>query len=327
MEEWLNSLIAWGTEILVRIQAISGSNLDPFWYFFSWLGYEEFYLIALPLVYWCIHKRIGAALAYMAMLSTWASDAIKYVFNIPRPADPRLRIKWPETSPSFLSGHTMSAVTNWGFVAVRARRVAMSVVAIIAMLTIPLSRMVLGVHFPQDLIGGYVVGLVFLAAFVVAEPVVARWVAARAVPVQIVVAVAAPLLLIFIHPAEPGAGYPASGAVKAMAALCGIGVGLVMERELLRFRVDGTLLRRVLRLALGLLLLGVVYVGPKMILPEDMPYRLELVAGFIRYALVGWTTAYLAPWLFVKVGLARQEDAAHPASATGPAEMRPAVRP
>jgi membrane-associated phospholipid phosphatase len=323
VEDWLKSLVPWGTEILVRIQALKLSGLDPIWYFFTWLGYAEFYLIVLPLIYWCIHKEIGAALGYLAMLASWTADAIKYTFNIPRPSDPRLVIKWPEKTPSFLSGHTVSAVANWGFLAVRFNRPLLWVVAIIAMLGIPLSRMFLGVHFPQDIIGGYVVGFILLIAFLKAEPVVARWAAARPVPVQLVLAVAFPLLLIFIHPSVPDAGYPGAIAVTTMAALTGMGVGLVMERALVNFSVQGPLLQRVLRLVLGLLLVLIIYAGPGLILPAGLPYRLQLLITYVRYGLVGWTMTFFAPWLFVKVGLAQRERRSGALPGAGDAAVQP----
>jgi len=307
MEEWLRSLIPWGTEVLVRMQGLSGSQIEPIWKFFTFLGNAEFTMFMLAIVYWCIHKRTGAALSCLSPFSTWLGDVVKYTFNIPRPADPRLRLQWVELTPSFLSGHSLSAVAIFGFVAVRFRKPAVTAICAIVIIGIAASRMFLAFHFPQDVIAGLVLGFLLLVVFSLAEPVVVRRLAAQAVPVQLVVAIAFPLLLIFVHPANPLNGLPVSGAVKSMAALVGMGIGLVMEHAWLRFRVDGTLVQRALRFLLGLLLLAVVSAGPKLILPGGPDYGTELGITFLRYGLVGWTVAFLAPWLFCRLGLAGRE--------------------
>jgi hypothetical protein len=52
----------------------------------------------------------------------------------------------------------------------------------------------------------------------------------------------------------------------------------------------------------------VFYLGPRLLLPEEMAYGLEAALRFVRYALVGWVVAFLCPWLFVLSGLAEQES-------------------
>ena len=309
MEEWLRSLIPWGTEVIVWVQSFSNPTLDTVFQAITFLGNEEFYLIVLPLVYWCLHKQIGVELAFLSMLSAWFNSVVKYLFKIPRPSDPRIRILVEETSPSFPSGHAQGAVVNWGYLAYRFRKPAFWVVAILVMLSVGLSRIVLGVHFPQDMLGGWLIGLVLLIVYVWAEPLVARWMAGQRMAIQVVLAIAVPVLLIFLHPADVEGYYPAEGAITPMGALAGFGVGVIMERAWVRFRVDGAWWRRVLRFLLGIAIVAIFYVGLRLILPEEMAYGLEAGLRFVRYGLVGWAATFLGPWLFVRLGLAGQEGA------------------
>ncbi len=308
MGEWLESLVPWGTEVIVWVQSFSNDWLDAIFKFFTSLGYEEFYLFLLPLVYWCVHKQIGVSLGYLSLLSAWANDVVKYIFKIPRPADPRLRVPMPETSPSFLSGHAQGAIVNWGYLAYRFRNRVLWVVAVVLILAIGLSRIVLGVHFPQDVIGGWLLGLILLVVYAWAAPPVGRWLERQTATVQLVLAVAVPVLLIFLHPADLEGLYPAEGSVTPMAALAGFGVGLVMERAWVRFQVGGEWLQRGLRFLLGLVIVAILYVGPRLILPEEMVHGVDIVLRFVRYALVGWAGAFLCPWLFVRLRLAEQEE-------------------
>ncbi len=306
--EWLESLMPWGTEALVAIQSYSNEWLVALFTFFTYLGYEEFYLILLPLIFWCIDKRIGAGLGYLSMLSAWLNSVVKYLFAIPRPSDPRLVIPLPETSPSFPSGHAQNAVANWGYLALRFRSRILWVAAVLIILGIGLSRMVLGVHFPQDVIGGWLIGLVLLVVYAWAEAPVRRWIAGQKMVVQLILAVAVPVLLLLLHPADTEGLYPAEGAITPMSALVGFGIGLVMERAWVRFKVDGEWWRRGLRYLVGVLLVAIVYLGPRLILPEEMPYGLEATVRFVRYVLVGWVGAFLGPWLFVRLRLAEQAE-------------------
>jgi len=307
MGGWLESLVPWGTEVLATIQSFIPQWLYPIATFFTYLGYTEFYLIALPLVFWCIDKRIGAGLGYLSLLSVWLNGLIKYLFRIPRPSDPRLYVPLPETSPSFPSGHAQNAVANWGYLALRFRNRIFTVIAVIVILCIGLSRMVLGVHFPQDVIGGWLIGILLLAVYAWAEVPVGRWIAGQKTGVQLVLAIGVPVLLIFLHPADVKGLYPAEAAVTPMSALVGFGVGLIMERAWVRFKVDGEWWRRGLRYLFGVILVAIVYAGPKLILPEGMPYGLEAATRFVRYALLGWMATFLVPWLFVRLRLAERE--------------------
>ena len=315
MDEWLESLVPWGTSVIVWVQSFVGQGVDPIFKFFTYLGREELYLVLLPLVYWCISKPIGVGLGYIVMLSTWLNCALKNIFDIarpceaPNPCDTPIRVPLPEVTYSFPSNHAQGAVANWGYLALHLRRRIGWVVAGILMLGIGLSRIVLGVHFPEDVIGGWLIGILLLVVYAWAEVPVGRWIAGQKTIVQLVLAVAVPVLLIFLHPADTQGQYPAEGAVTPMSVMVGFGIGLIMEHTWVRFKVDGEWWRRGLRYLLGVILVVIVYLGPKLLLREEMPYGLEATARFVRYALLGWVAAFLWPWLFVRLGLAGQAEA------------------
>jgi hypothetical protein len=58
----------------------------------------------------------------------------------------------------------------------------------------------------------------------------------------------------------------------------------------------------------GIIIVGLFYVGPRLIMPEGLAYGLDAVLRFVRYALVGWAATFLCPWLFVWLRLANQAD-------------------
>ena len=307
MGDWLESLVPWGTEVIVWVQSLSNPWLDAVAISFTNLGNEEFYLLALPVIYWCIHREVAVSLSYVSLLSAWLNSVIKYLFKIPRPSDPRIRILWPADQPSFPSGHAQNAVVNWGYLVYRFRKPVLWLVAVIAIVGIGLSRIVVGVHYPQDVIAGWLIGLVWLLVYVLVEPPVSRWVGQKRPVFQALLALGLPLLLIFVHPADTAGHYPAPEALTAMGALAGLGVGVVMERAWVRFRVAGVWWRRTLRYLVGITIVGLLYVVPKLLFPDDLAYGLEAPLRFVRYALVGWAVAFLAPWLFARLRLAERD--------------------
>jgi membrane-associated phospholipid phosphatase len=315
MDEWLESLVPWGTEALVQIQSYCPDWVLSFFRAITFLGQEEFYLLLLPLVYWCVNRQVGAGLGYLLMLSTWLNSVVKHIFAVPRPDDPRLRFLYRETSPSFPSGHSQSAVTNWSYLAFRYRRAWMWAGAVLLALLIGVSRMVLAVHFPQDLIGGWTIGIVLLVLFAWAEPRAIRWLGTQSRAVQLTLAILVPIALIFLHPTDADGFYPSPHAITPAAAVIGIGVGIVLERAYVRFHAGGPWHQRLLRLLVGMVIVVAIYALPKLILPDDLPHAAESVARFVRYALIGWATGFFCPWLFVRLGLApRESDAAAPST-------------
>lgn len=304
MDDWLRMMVPWGTEVIVWVQSWSNPGLDALALFLTSLGYEEFYLLLLPFIYWCIDKEIGVALGYASLLSAWSNSLLKHLFRIPRPSDPRLHVAHPETDPSFPSGHAQNAVVNWGFLAHRLNNRLLWILAVVLILGIGLSRIVLGVHFPQDVIAGWLVGLLLLVAFAWAAPRLGCWLQGKSVAMQILLAVALPLVLVLVHPADMGGRYPSETALVSMSALVGLGVGAIMERRMVDFQVKGHWWRRGLRFLIGLVAVVLCYAGPKLFLPQEMVPGLESLLRFVRYALVGWVVAFFCPWLFVRVRLA-----------------------
>lgn len=299
MHEFLMSLIPWGTEVILWVQSFSNSFLDGLFTVATFLGEEEFYLAFLPLIYWCFDKRIGIRLAYAFLLSAYLNSFLKDLFDIPRPDDHRIRFLRHETSPSFPSGHAQGAVANWGYLATQGQNSALWVVAIVLILLTSLSRVYVGVHFPQDVVGGIAIGIVYLLAF---NWVAARWggrLARLPLVAQAGLLVLFPVTLLIAHPSEDMA--------MIMGALVGLGLGFLLEGKHVGFSAQGVWWKRVLRFLVGLILVGVFYVGLKAVLPTEVAPALALALRAIRYGVVGMVGSCVSPWLFVKTGLAERK--------------------
>ncbi len=226
MEQFLG-LQTWGTDLILWVQQISSSPLDAFFRVITLLGNPEAYLIILTLIYWCVNKRWGIRLLVLAMLSSWVNEAIKSLLRLPRPDPTRVRQLVTETSFGFPSNHAQTGgVIIWGYLAAMVRRSWFTVISVIMALLIGLSRVYLGIHFPQDVIGGWLLGLVILFIWLRFEDRLASWWQRQSVRRQVGVAVLGPLALMLLLPPDRAGHYPNELGGTLAGILIGAGSGI-----------------------------------------------------------------------------------------------------
>jgi membrane-associated phospholipid phosphatase len=307
--------IGWGLDLILWFQSWRTPLIEAIGRAFAFAGSEDFYLLILPLIYWCIDAALGRRLAPLLMLSFWANAWLKAWWQRPRPffVSPQVRNVVTETGYGLPSGHTQSATTLWGAIAIEARRWWVAALVILYIILMGVSRMVVGVHYPQDVLGGLLVGLVALGLYALLEPRLGPSIGRQSLWVQIGLVLVVAALALAIHPGLVPATAPRwlaeppplddllAGAATPIGVFAGLGIGFALEVRYARFSAGGLWWKRLLRFALGLLVvvglrfgLGALFEG----LEPVLAFRL------IRYALIGLWAGFGAPWLFVKIRLA-----------------------
>lgn len=292
-----------GEHIIRTVQAHRHPALDILFAAGSFLGEEWFYLLFLPLVYWCVDTGLGRWLAYALLFSGYLNSALKYLFLTPRPPAHFWRnLVVRPSGPGFPSGHAQISATVWGTMAWRAGKKWLWAVSAVLVTLIAFSRIYNGVHYPHDVVGGLLFGVIGLGLLALVGPRLAALAAAW--PVSRVAAVTGgmALVLLFLHPPQNG-DWPAAAAVPTVATLWGMSVGFTLERDRGRFDVGGSLLRRGARFLVGMVLVMAVYVGMRLVLPFEEPYAVYVMARAARYVLVGLVVAWGAPALFRRLHL------------------------
>jgi len=311
---WLLNWEPWSTAVILWVQSWSTPALDRLFHFAAFLGDEEFFFLVFPAMYWLWDKRLGRRLAYAMVLSLYTNSLVKHILMIPRPSDPRILVKRPvdPPNPGFPSGHAQNAITMWGFLACEARKKVIWLFAGVLVLLISLSRIYLGVHSPVDVIAGIVAGVIYLSLFLWLLPLAERWFQTISLSLKLILAVVLPLAGLFIHSADLQGLYPSPDAASITGALLGMSVGFILEPRVTGFQVKGAWWQLALRLLLGLTVVGLIWQGPKLLIPDDLTHSLDMALRFVRYAASGLAAILLAPWLFVKLKLARRQDASQP---------------
>ncbi len=290
----MEHVLDWGINIILWFQQFSPALDAPF-RFFTFLGEEPSILLLLPFIYWCFDRELGARLTVFFLCCDYTNKTAKTLLAQPRPfeyAPQQVHPLSPASGYGFPSGHSQDAVAIWGYLATQLRRTWFWVVALTLILLIALSRIYLGVHFPTDVLGGLLFGVLLLLAYLWLEPKVEPWLRASGLAWQLGVALVVPVLMMVAVPApEP---------VTPAATLLGMGVGFVLERRWVRFESGGVWWKRLVRFLLGAVVLAGLWLGLKTIFGDAEP---ALLLRAIRYALVGLWGSFGAPWFFARLRL------------------------
>ncbi len=322
-----------GVNIILYLQSL-GDWLSTPMQFFTFLGNEEFFLLLMPVLYWSISAVLGLRVGILLMLSNGIVFVLKIAFHSPRPFWYRAEIHalTEETSFGVPSGHAMNGVSVWGLVAVHLRRIWSWVVFIVLIILIGLSRVVLGVHFPVDVVAGWLFGILLLWIFLFLEVPVLAWLGRQTLAIQILVAFAVSLAFIVagaltrnssagfelpvgwlenaaaeLQMEEPIDAFSLSGIITSGGVLFGLAGGAIWLYDRYGFDASGTLRDRLLRYPIGLIGVLVLWYGLGLVFPQG-EYLLAYLLRYIRYFLVGVWIAALAPLVFMRLGLAKAEE-------------------
>ncbi|MFH2104461.1 MAG: phosphatase PAP2 family protein [Chloroflexota bacterium] len=313
-----------GVQWIVALQGL-GDWLTAPMEFFSFLGTEDFFMLCLPVIYWCINSQLGIQVAFILMFSDCLNGGLKLVFHGPRPYWYSEAVKGlaAETSFGVPSGHSQTAVSIWGMVAVWLRKGWVWLLVVLVIFLIGFSRMYLGVHFPHDVLLGWSVGALLLLLVVGLWGRGAAWLRKRTAAQQVLVAFLVSLAMILFvaipyfwlttggwqPPAAwaefAGEAVTMEGSLTTAGTLFGLAVGLVWLEKLGGFKTSGPFWQLVLRTLLGLIGVLAIRYGLKFIFPEGdgfLPYSLR----YLRYAFIGAWVSGGAPWAFLRLKLAEK---------------------
>jgi membrane-associated phospholipid phosphatase len=300
---------------------------------FSLLGDETFYLLILPLVYWSFDDRLGLHIGLMLMLSVSLNAILKVTFHTPRPfwVLTDFTAQRLESSFGIPSGHAQNAVAVWGVIAAYLAKPWAWAVAVVLIFFIGLSRVVLGVHFPIDVLSGWIVGAILLYLYWSLYPAIFAWYRGRERSTQLVVSLAISLVILLAGAAvtlfasqsfpvpeswetlaaaagleEPLEPYTLETLLTATGVLFGLIAGYLMLQSQGGFLVKGQLLQHLARYVLGVLGVFIFWFGLGQVFPDGenlVSYGLR----YFRYALIGAWISWLAPYLFIRLKLARRK--------------------
>jgi len=301
--------------------------------FFTFLGEEEFFVLVMPVLFWCFSPGLGLRIGLLLMVSNSLNTYLKMLFHSTRPYWLTNQVRgWvSETSFGFPSNHAQSAASIWGYLAVYFRWRWTWVIALLLIGLIGLSRVYLGVHFPSDVLGGWIIGALLAWVFYRGEGRLRSWLGRRTLTEQVGLAFAVSVTFLVVNglvlavtssveipafwlenarfsdPDQVMDPFAVSGMITSAGTWFGLAAGSAWLWRSGGFDVRGTGLQYVGRYLLGIAGVALLWYGLGQVFPrtEDLPgYSLR----FLRYGLVGLWVSALAPALFFRFGLARRGE-------------------
>lgn len=139
--------------------------------------------VAAAILWWRGHPRTGLTLVAVAMAGRGVNSLVKLDVARPRPTlEPHLVV---EHSNSFPSGHSAGSMVFFLALALLVAhrgpwRRTVAAVAVLAAMAVGITRVMLGVHWPSDVIGGWAFGALWvIVTLEMAEDLVAKDAAPR----------------------------------------------------------------------------------------------------------------------------------------------------
>ncbi|MEW6233046.1 MAG: phosphatase PAP2 family protein [Chloroflexota bacterium] len=273
--------------LILWLQSFASPTVDRFWGLVTQAGSEEFFLLTMPVVYWCVDAALGLKFGLIFLASAFLNGVFKDTLQLPRPPREQVRVLLEETGGGFgfPSGHAQNATVFWGFLASQFRRRLWLVAAAILIPAVGISRIYLGLHWPTDALGGIVIGLAIL------------WLGLRAfsalTPVGRVASIYFQFILALVAPVVAFGLYSTDTSARITGIALGLGLGYLGQvRWLGGFPIQGPLWQQAVKVTVGVSAAFAIRVAVKPLLPDDLAFH------FLRYALVGCWVALGAPWAY-----------------------------
>ncbi len=157
------------------LQKLRSPFLDHLIQLFDFFDRQEFLFILIPIVWIGLSWQFGIKIYYLLSLNYIVNLGLKNGFALPRPfhLDPTLGVIHV-SGYGFPSGAAQTAILLSGLLLVYWKSKWKWVFAPLYPLVISFSRVYLGVHFPIDILGGWLVGMIVLGLYFLLFPRVER---------------------------------------------------------------------------------------------------------------------------------------------------------
>lgn len=273
-------------DLIKIIQNFSNPFLDVFFQLVTMIGEDVFFIFVTAIIYWCIDKELGYKLGFVTLTSACINFGIKDLLKIPRPiGEPGIRSLRVHTAEgySFPSGHTQNTTTLWTFFMRYFKRSWFYAAGISVILLVGISRLYLGVHTPEDVAGGMLIGAVWVFAWSFFYEKAQK----RGDSMLLIISVAVVTGGLFV--------FKDANYYKVAGALGGLLSGYLIEPRFIDFRVKASLTVQIFKVCFGL---GVLYLL-RLVLKITLPGL--LISDYLRYfILIMWVTV-AAPYIFKRL--------------------------
>jgi membrane-associated phospholipid phosphatase len=300
----MEPILQWGLDFIRAVQTVANPQLTLFMRIVTTIGGEALYMVTLLLMYWCINEKKGLRLEVMVLFSIWVNFTLKALLDQPRPFfegyDPSVGIV-TERMAGLPSGHAQNSFVLLFMIALWAKKNWTYILIAFICLLIGFTRIYLGVHFPSDVLAGWILGALIVGGYVLFNEKAEKLLLKGGYRACMITAAAVSFIMIIYVPNRE--------AIMPGGTILGFCLGYCLNKRSIGF-ISALPDRKGLfkafsftvRMLLGFtVFIMIYYFGSKIIPDNSENWKLF---GFLQAALMGFWVSAAAPWIFVKLRLA-----------------------
>ncbi|MBR1471368.1 MAG: phosphatase PAP2 family protein [Lachnospiraceae bacterium] len=292
----------------VRLMEWLQSGMGPFGValagFLTACGEEIVLILLLGYIYWCYDKEFGKFIGINIVVGLVWNTMLKNIvlrrrpyfdhagIQCFKPVEPEADIyDISEQGFSFPSGHSTNAVLSYSSMPLYKKNRFLTVAAFVMPLLVGLSRVLLGVHYPTDVLCGWLMGavIIFLNSFL-QKKVQKKW----------------KLYLFFFLSGVPGMFYcRTSDYYTCMGIMAGLFLAILFEEKYVHFEMTRSIPACIARLLGGFAVYFALNTLLKLPFPKELLISDTMTAymiRFVRYIIVAFAALGVYPMLFGRFG-------------------------
>ncbi len=282
--------LLFSTQLIEILQSLLAPEFNLIFFAITLLGSDAVLVGLTAIVYWCVDKRRGRLVTYVLFLGAYLNFFLKILIPWPRPPVNFRIVEKDVTGYGFPSGHAQDAATFWAWISLDFRKRTLAVLGTMIVLAVGISRIYLGLHYPAQVVGGWLIG--FSVAWL-------GTLALRHLPTRDKAIQSSHHLLFAFATLIPMGIAVAVGAVGEINAgqvggyLFAFSLGAIAEDRYVGFRTDISGTRKIVRIAIGGGILGLLVLALGPILPMS-----HLGPSFANSFIRGLAVVLVVPWIF-----------------------------
>jgi membrane-associated phospholipid phosphatase len=162
-------------DFLVHLVSHRTDWLDPFFLFLNYLDTPYFVAFLIPCIWLGFSPREGLKVGYLLLINGLLNKGLKAAFGWPRPtvATPEIGLLIFD-SPGFPSGGAQMSMLLGALFIYKYKKSWSYALGCLYIGMVSFSRLYLGVHYPLDILGGWILGGSLFYLFIKIEPWIDR---------------------------------------------------------------------------------------------------------------------------------------------------------
>lgn len=258
--------------------------MDIFFQYITAFGEETFIILFFSILFWSVNKDLAKFIGYSFVVSLLFNTGLKEFFHLPRPicieGIKSLRIQ-TATGFSFLSGHTQTVASLFSSLSIYLKKTYVTIISIIIIFSVALSRLYLGLHWPRDVVGAIIISLIITF--------IAYKTYKNKTNIVLLILTIFAIIPIFIFK------YPEFA--KSYGLLIGFNLGIMYENKYINFETTKNIGKNILRIAIGLIGIILIKEGIKLIFPT------HYIFDSLRYFRISFYWIGIVPVVIKKFNL------------------------